>query len=357
MKIFEVITLSELGGAQSVLLNLSNLLAQDNEVHVISAPNGKMWDNLSDRIIQHPIPDLQREISPVKELRVLIALRKLYNKYKPDVIHLHSSKIGIFGRIVFPPSKIVYTVHGFASIQVAYRKFLTLEKKLQNRAANIVGVSYFDEKEMIKEGISNNVSYIYNGFNKVSVLPEDSTSKIISKLLNLKSEGNKIVLTVARLAPPKDFELLNNVAAHFLQKKIKFVWIGNATIPEDYSENIIFGGEINNAFILNAYADLFILPSRYEGLPMSIIEALSFGVPVVASNVGGVSELLDGNNGKAVSNTKQAFVDAIHYFLEEEQHKKASIAALDTYEKKFTIDTMYQKYISLFKDIIQKNKR
>lgn len=76
-------------------------------------------------------------------------------------------------------------------------------------------------------------------------------------------------------------------------------------------------GSLPNAGAYNEYADLFILPSNYEGLPMTIIEAMAFGKPVVASKVGGISEIvLDDENGYTVENSAKAFCEKICYILE-----------------------------------------
>jgi hypothetical protein len=165
MKILQVITLADLGGAQSVLINLSESLVSDgHDVIVVSELEGPMWDILSEKIEKIKIKSLQRSIHPVKDLKTILQLRRLYKQYKPDVVHLHSSKIGLLGRLAFPKSKIIYTVHGFDSIRIAYRKFLFVEKLLSYRTKYIVGVSQYDYNNFISEKLGkNNISYIYNG--------------------------------------------------------------------------------------------------------------------------------------------------------------------------------------------------
>ncbi len=100
------------------------------------------------------------------------------------------------------------------------------------------------------------------------------------------------------------------------------------------------------------YADLFILPSNYEGLPMSIIEALSFNKPVVASNVGGISELLDGGNGFAVENNADEFTQKIAMVLSDKilLHKMGDNAR-NSYLKNFIVDKMAMKYNEIYKQI------
>lgn len=133
MRILQVITLCELGGAQSVVINLANSLCRKHEVIVAAGEgDGKMFNELNPNIKIERIPSLVRRLSPINEMKAIMEMKMLYKKYKPDIIHLHSSKAGILGRIAFPPHKIVYTVHGFDSIRIAYRKFLPIEKMLHD---------------------------------------------------------------------------------------------------------------------------------------------------------------------------------------------------------------------------------
>lgn len=352
MKIFHVITLADLGGAQSVVLNLVNRLVLDgHEVFVLSELQGPMWDLLDKRVGQIRIKSLQRAISPIKEVKVMAALKKAHRLHKPDVIHLHSSKIGALGRLVFPSSKIVYTVHGFDSIRVAFRKFLPVEKFCQNKCAQIVGVSKYDVEGMKAEGITQNVSCIYNAisdFTRTEI--KDQRPDITDFLTKNKTVGAKIILCIARLSAPKRFDLFCEVAQAFsYDPRFKFVWIGNREVVKDAPENVFCMGEAPDAHQYLKYADVFMLPSNYEGLPMSILEALCYGVPVVASAVGGITEILDGENGFAVQNIKEDFLDAIHQTVNnDEKYLKFSKNARLTYEKSFDIQEMYKKYMNLY---------
>lgn len=347
MKVLQVITLTELGGAQSVVANLSNELARRGHEVIVAGGegDGKMFQLLSPETKQERLPSLVRRISPLNELKAIWQMRRLYRKYRPDVIQLHSSKAGLLGRIAFPKKKVVYTVHGFDSIRVAYRKFLPLEKALQGRASAIVGVSKYDENNMLAEGFFSNISYIYNG------IPAPVKTLSANPFSDLKSRYNGVVLCIARLSPPKNHELFLEVAQQMPQTA--FVWIGNQNAP-DFSvpENVRFMGNILNAGEYCRYADAFFLPSNYEGLPIVILEAMACSCPVVASNVGGIPEILDGKNGFAVENVAKACVEALEVVLINRQEFAAN--ALSTYQAKFTVDKMASSYEEIYNRILQK---
>ena len=94
------------------------------------------------------------------------------------------------------------------------------------------------------------------------------------------------------------------------------IWIGNTKRYQN-TQNLFWTGVKPNAFLYLKYCDLFVLPSNFEGLPISIIEAFSFSKPVVASKVGGITELLDNENGFAVDNTAECFSDKISNILHQ----------------------------------------
>lgn len=348
MKILQIITLSELGGAQSVVINLANQLSANHEVIVAAgAGDGKMWELLDESITKEHIPSLVRELSPLNEIRTIIAFRKLYKKYKPDIVHLHSSKAGLLGRIVFPKEKIVYTVHGFDSIRIAHRKFLPLERALQKRCSAIIGVSDYDKSNLIAEGITNNVGVVYNGIQK----PKDLGLQDPFKSLGTKPR----VLCIARLSPQKNHMLFLQVAK--LLPDINFIWVGNLEEPNfQIPDNVYFKGNIPNAGSYIKYVDILILPSNYEGLPMVIIEAMAMSKPVIASNVGGISEIVrNGENGYVLSNKADLFAEKIKQLLEDKNlYSSFCKASFQSFQSRLTVDSMVDGYLKVYNKLINK---
>ncbi len=351
MRIFHVITLSSVGGAQSVVVNLANVQAEKNEVWVISSADGEAWKALRPEVKVVGIRQLRRAIG-WRDLLVLLKLIFYRWKYRPDVVHLHSSKMGALGRLAFSPRRTVYTVHGFDSIRIANRFFLPLEKALKGWCARIVGVSRYDERNLIAEGIRKKVTCIYNGIDDKSVVDiEKLNTGIRERIGRIREDYGRVIMSIARDDAPKRIDLFIEVAR--LLPEYAFVWIGNSEEHEK-GENVFLMGQIPLAWQLLEYADVFVLPSDYEGLPMSIIEALAFGRPVVASDVGGITELLDRRNGFAVENNAEAVAAKIRYVLEDaERYAGMSQAARQTYLEKFTVERMVEGYDSIYRTIVE----
>ena len=347
MRVLQIITLCELGGAQSVVANIANGICGEHDVVVASGEgDGKMWQILDEKVARVHLRHLKRELSFWDDLRTVFDMWRLYRKYKPDVIHLHSSKAGILGRVAFPAKKVVYTVHGFDTVRLAHRQFLFIEKLMQWRCKSIVAVSKYDERNLLAEKIDRNVSTVYNG------TPVLEAEKNLT--FGIPEKYKKVVLCIARTSYPKNHLLFIDVAKRLPQ--YAFVWIGNKEEIIDTPENVFFLGNIPNAAKYCSMADLFVLPSEYEGLPIVIIEAMSAGKPVVASNVGGISELVrDGVNGYALANKTELFAEKIDYILANQQvYDSMSAKSKEIYEKDFTVGKMVAAYKKVYNGILGK---
>ncbi|MDR2950382.1 MAG: glycosyltransferase [Prevotella sp.] len=354
MKIFQVITVSEYGGAQTIVADLVKNLSSENELYILYGGNGEAWSNLGNNFTRLKLNDHRKSVS-IKDIGLLLKLFYYRFKYRPDVVHLHSSKMGVLGRLAFNKKKIVYTVHGFDSIRTAFRKFLTIEKLLKNRAFRIIGVSQYDVNMMKEENIYKNVDRIYNGVSDHYIQRSDVNPDVISKLEDIRQDFPKIIMCISRISKQKKFDLFLDIAKQMPQ--YAFVWIGNKENMAGLPGNVFCLGEMHSAFSCLRYADVFILPSNYEGLPMSILEALAFGVPVVASAVGGITEVLDGENGFAVENSITNFEDKINHILSNENiQKEMSHNARQSYLANFTIEKMVGSYKAVFDTIVANKK-
>ncbi len=356
MKILHIISDTVLGGAQKVLIDLANSAANDgNEVAVAAMSDGYLWQMLDKKVIQFQLKFMQKKINP-KDIKVLGELKKIRKEFKPDIIHLHTTKPGVLGRLAFKKDKnhIVYTVHGFDVVRTAHRKFLPVEKFFQKYAGAIVPVSKYDEKNLFAEGIKNNVKTIYNGIDKNLISPE--------KNFPVKINEEKKVLCIARISPQKDFKMFVEVAKAFQDQNTAFIWIGSAQnktleqIKDEYKvpKNLYLLGDIPNASNYINLCDIFALFTNFEGLPMSIIEAMSQAKPIVASNTGGIPELVSEENGILISSKEDA-VSAIKLLLgDKDKILSFGKNSFQKFEKDFTLQSMWKNYKELYLDLLKK---
>lgn len=347
MKILHIITQSVVGGAQSVVIELSNsFIGEGHEVYVMSKPDGAMWQLLDSSIQKVFCEHFRRNISPVNEIKSFFAIRKAIKTINPDIIHLHTSKVGALGRLAAFPKyskKTVYTMHGFDQVRISNKKFLPIEKLLKKACKKIVAISNYDKKNLELHGIKN-LSLIPNATKDTRFLKKDT---VIQEKIQLVANDKRIVMCVARDAEPKRFDLFTEIAKKLPQ--YCFMWIGNKNDYENLPENMHCLGEVPMAAAYIGLADLFILPTDHEGFGLSIVEAFSSGVPAIASNVGGIPEVIDNSCGYFLENNADLFVEKIKEVLEDtEKLDKLKINARKKYEENFTIGKMKNAYLELY---------
>lgn len=173
-------------------------------------------------------------------------------------------------------------------------------------------------------------------------------------LSKFSGADNFRVLCIARLAPQKRFDLFCQVAEQLKDHNIDFYWVGNKEPVLNLPKNVQCLGEIPDAHKLLRYVDLLVLPTDYEGMPICILEALCYSKPVIASDVGGIVEILNGKNGKAVPNVADNFSRQILLYKENvDMYRNASKEARRSYDLRFTVNTMYQAYLKLYNTILE----
>lgn len=353
MKILHIITNTALGGAQKVCIDLCrSAIKEGNSVAVTSMAGGYLWEQLPQEVAKFKLKNMVKQIKMKSDLKVFFELKDVVRQYKPDIIHLHSSKAGVLGRLVAFPycHRVIYTVHGFDSIRLKYRKFLPLERILQYFCGAIVGVSDYDNKNLKSERIKNNVCTIYNGIEENTI--------VHATQLPIKTD-KRIILTIARISPPKKLQMFLDVARKL--PEYDFIWLGGdpehttdeLPVVYDVPTNAHLLGDIPNASKYIKFCDLFVLFSDFEGLPMTIIEAMSQKKAVVASNVGGIYELIDESNGCLINNNVDYAIEAIKHILSDDDLRlKMEENSYKKYKEKFTLKKMWTDYKVIYEKLI-----
>ncbi len=347
MKILQIITQPVLGGAQSVVIELSNALAENNhDIIVMSKKSGAMWESLNADIKRVYCNHFRRNISPINDIKSYFAIRKCIKKEKPDIIHLHTSKVGLLGRLAAWPKhtkKTFYTMHGFDQVRLAHKEFLFLEKIFKNLCFKIIAISKYDLKNLHACGIKN-TELIYNAVRDKKNIKLDN--KILQQIKDFSRE-KKILLSVSRDAKPKRFDLFLEVAKNC--PHLSFIWIGNKEPKENIPNNMMCLGEVINGGAYISLADAFILLSDHEGLPISLIESLSCGVPIIASNVGGIPEVVKDSCGITTENTAEKIIASIdHLFSNPTIYDSMRNLSRKEFEKYYSIKKMKDSYLKVY---------
>jgi glycosyltransferase involved in cell wall biosynthesis len=348
MRILQLVTRSEVGGAQSVVRTLSEALsARGHELILASGPEGEgqAWQGMPVGTEFVTVPHLLRRLSPVNDLLAATELAGLYARLKPDIIHLHTSKAAALGRLA--PGKdragLFYTMHGYDQLRVSNRKFLAIDRWLSQKGSHLVAVSQKDRQVMEADGYPV-ACVIPNGVAEPVPGRNDGTAQSLQRL---KDKGLPIVLCLARDAPPKRPDLFIQVA-RLLRGTASFVWAGNTRQYND--DDIYWLGTVLDGASLWPLADIAFLASDHEGLPMSVLEAMAAGVPVVASAVGGIPEALAEGSGQVVPNNAQDMATALLGYIDTLGARvEAGAAAKVRWQTIYSASAMASAYEQLYR--------
>jgi len=370
-KILQIITLSEWGGAQRVVFDLADSLDKEKfEVEVACSPDGLLVEKLRARNIKvYEIKNLVRRLSIIDDIKAFFALKKIIKKGKYDIIHCHSAKAGFLGRMAALSGgvrKIYYTVHSWSfynKIEFGFMEkiFVAMEKAGSVGVSKIICVSSRVMADGIRRKIAKPKKFllIHNGidFNVENKRDE------IKKNYNIKSK-EIVVGMVSRLAYPKDPLLFLRVAKEILKKEkdVKFVLVGAGILSEEchnfiekekLEEKVLLLGEKSplEARELFFVFDVFVLLSNFEGMPITILEAMFASLPAVVSNVGGIPELIEKEKGGFLvrNNYFGEIKEVIDYLIKNPQiRKQMGEYNLQKVKANFTLEKMVRAYEKLY---------
>ena len=370
IKIAVIITKLELGGAQKVAISLCEKMDTNKfEPFLICGCGGILDKEAQKKIRVIFVKNLVREINPIKDLKALFSIYKILKKEKPIIVHTHSSKAGILGRIaakLCDIKNIIHTIHGFSfnDTQSFINKkiFIFLEKFCARLSSILIPVS----TENITKGLKNNIGkkeqYHYirlgvdiNNFKNFSQVPS------LKKELKLNKD-DILITTIGPFKPQKnlpDFiRLANNLSK--LDNKFKFVIVGDGALRKSFEQMIKYFDIFNNIFligwrrdianILNS-SDFFVMTSLWEGLPISTIEALCCGLIPIVNDVDGQREIIkNGINGFLISPYDIESIQKKILLLnsDNELKQKMSKNAKNCIDKTFSINYMIKQHENLY---------
>jgi len=281
----------------------------------------------------------------------------LFKSY--NLVHAHYGFHSALFAAIIKKRPLIITFHGSDALKEPYRNkvYYLLQKFVISRSNYIIAVSNAIKKALVNDlgGCSDKIVVIPCGVDTALFHPMDKTA--VRDKLRLPKD-RKIVLFVGRLTYWKGIDIVIQCSCQI--PNVLFVCIGEGMLKVDLKNCKILGYKPNEEIPLwiNA-ADLFLLPSRSEGTPVALLEALSCGVPAIVSDVGGIPDVItNGENGYLVpTGSINMFRDRISELLSNEMKRKSmgENAARTTIER-FDNKKINYKIIRLYKKVINENR-
>lgn len=340
------------GGVYSFLVDLCNSLSEDAEVILVYAEREQtpkdFIKDFNSRIKMINIP-MCRDVNIKNDLKSLIQIIRVIREEMPDVVHLHSSKAGVLGRIAtrfigYNRKKVFYNPHGYAFLQqnISIRKqkiYFYIEKIMAKIQGTIVAVSNGEYNE--SKRLSRYVIKIDNAIDNCAL------DKVIKEG---KYKKKPTIGTIGRIMYQKNPKDFNKIAERF--PELKFIWIGDGDLKDELKcKNIEVTGwkDRYEAIKLLNNIDIYIQTSLWEGLPIALLEAMYMGKPVIVSNVIGNKDVVINEKNGFIANNNDDYISYINKLIDsEELFIKISRNSKSYIEENHLLENMLEKYKLLY---------
>ena len=360
-RLLVVVTLAETGGAQAYVRDLIPGLIDTFDITVAAHGPGPLAEAVRERGAAFvPLRHVRRPISPIRDILGIIELWRLCRRIRPIIVHANSSKAGILGRIAAWLARVpirVFTAHGWAFNSrsgLTSRLYLWADRLVLPITTKVVCVSETDRLAGLASRVctSENTVTIFNG-----VEPRLEIDRPVRDRVRIASVG--------RLAYQKNFELLVRASALVDHESFELQIMGDGPDREmlqelvdklDLHANVTLVGEVPDVVDRLADADIFALSSRFEGLPISVLEAMSAGLPVVSTKVDGLVELVDdGASGLLVEPDNPTKLAAALSTLVDDRDVRLAMgkAGRQRVVERFSIDSCRAGHLALFSELLE----
>ncbi len=363
-KVLLVITKSNWGGAQKYTHDLAvGLQEQGYDVLVAAGGQGEMMHRLREaRVRTFELVRMKNNMNPFSAFFVLGELMSLFNKEKPDVVHISSSKAGLFAglaaRIVHVP-RIIFTAHGwtFNEERALWQKLIlrTLALLTVRLSHKTIYVSHkLLEQLHIGTSLQKKSTVIHNGISPLVFKPKTA----FYEDCHVMRKEKIAMVSIGELHPSKGFDLALTYLAKLQDLSWEWFILGEGHHRQDI-ENLIkkhslsfrvhlMGHTKDAAQYLESF-DLFFLPSRTEALGLVAIEALQSDLPIVASDVGGIPEVLARDPGSVLVNIKNKdTLETLRKILSSHPQKVTS--GRDALREEFSLAHMVEKTVEVYQN-------
>jgi glycosyltransferase involved in cell wall biosynthesis len=370
IRVLRIIARMNIGGPAIQVTTLMNYIPKDevNQLLVTGACEEGEADYLDFNQIgleRKIIPGLGRRVSLLNDFKALLEIRKTMKSFEPDILHTHTFKAGILGRVAALSFKerpfLVHTFHGhllhgyLGVLKLGILK--AIERFLARRTDVLVSVGEKVKHELLAAGIGNPTKFVVvpPGF----PIAESNLNK--NRSLQLGSEPLKCAW-IGRIVEVKAPERVLEIARRFSNRKsdVQFLIAGDGPLRieiQDQSESeslpIKFLGWVGDVPALLKEVDLLVLTSLNEGTPLSIIEAQRIGKPVISTDVGSVREIIsDGKSGYVLDFDSDKFAEFIHSFAtDRDKLEEFSKEAIKFSGEKFAPERLAKDHLRIYKKL------
>lgn len=352
-KILLIIPTLGLGGAEIMVENLAlTLKDRDYYVKVISLYNYQ--SPITIRLENANIPIIYLNKKTGFDFKIVLQLYKIFKAEKPSVVHTHlySLPYAFIAAKSAKVNKVVHTIHSMADKEVTKNK-----RKINKILYKKFGVIPVAISPIVKESIIEEyqiepsmVPMIFNGIDLDKCIEKD----------NYFLKDKFTILHIGSFTKPKNHEgLINSFkSVHDIYAKTELMLIGKGELEDEIKKQVntleldscvkFMGLQADVHLYLNE-ADIFVLPSLWEGMPITLIEAMATGLPIVATGVGGVPDMIKSNaSGLLVNTNTKEISDAIIQLINDESLRERLGRETRKEAAKFSSQNMAMQYTELY---------
>ncbi|HPN34625.1 MAG TPA: glycosyltransferase family 4 protein [bacterium] len=371
IKICHLQLLPIMSGVQRAMLELLKRLdPQIYEVTVVCRDEGDLTKELRNLGIHFQlIPRLQREINVWKDAQALWQLYRLFKREKFDLIHTHSSKTGILGRVAGRLAggvRIIHTVQGFPFHEFSGRFSTLVYSWIEKLAGMLTDQVVFVNNEERMYAIENRilrpdqVQTIYNGVDlaRVNFFNQETNRQRFREAWGIPADAF-VAAFVGRLWQQKDPQTLSRIITACADLPVHFLIVGDGPYLPHFQaafagqERIKLAGWMEDPFHMYPAIDVLLLPSLWEGLSITLIEAMAFGKPLIASNIKGNRECVQHGCNGLLCPPQQAdeFKKAIQTIWRDHSlYQTMSQNCREMARQSFDVEQNTQRLLALYKE-------
>ena len=372
IKVVHIVTRMNTGGVAVLIGNLMKGLDPNKfDLTLITGSCDSTEEDYLEKIATSipflKVESLQRAISPRQDFVTFIKLWKILRTIKPDIVHTHTSKAGLIGRTVsrfaVPSAKRVHTFHGHlldGYFSPAKTKLITnLESSLSKKTHALIAMGNQVKNDLLNVGVGSEskFSVFFPGLKPAVIISKDNSKKNLEINPSLAT-----CLFVGRLTQIKRPDRLLDAIAILKSKGVQFEFLiaGDGELSEYVSTRISKEklpvktlGWVKDTSLAFSASDILVLCSDNEAVSLVLIEGSQYGLPLVSTNVGSVSDVvIDHSTGYLTESTPEALADAIEKLVRDPQLRQMMGAAGKAHaERYFSLDRMIKDHSDLYRSL------